>query len=285
MPTPRFSAEASLYESIIHYRTAGGVADEPDIGVALSQLGAIAALRTPIAVEGENDPGTMSVPPLVASPVPSSRTRLPEIIGPFPHVLCQPCSVDQSGKCTQYCVHCPTPEPGPGCWASFTPCAPGECCPPGESPCYVSGQPKSCCGRLESCCNPETGFCCPPWQTCCNPETKFCCPQGHTCCCNPEKDSCCPPGQLCCDPQRNLCADIQTDPLNCGSCGNACGQGATCVNGQCLCPSAGTLKSSNNVLLYDGICTKSEGIFLGYRGHDCETLYRNKLGWRVYHPT
>ena len=84
------------------------------------------------------------------------RGQLPvALIGPFPNVLCQPCSLDQS-QCTQYCVHCPTPIPDERCWAAFTPCAPSECCPSGQNPCYVSGKSK---------------FCCPPEQLCCNPET------------------------------------------------------------------------------------------------------------------
>ena len=156
MRLPGFNASSTLYRTSGQYR---------------------------IAVGRENDPGASRILPLAASPVPSPRQPLseviPEVIGPFPYVLCQPCVVNQSGECTQYCVHCPTPRPGPGCWVSFPPCAPGECCPSGQSPCYIPGKSQSCCEQGYSCCDPETGFCCPPWETCCNPQTKVCCPPGQ----------------------------------------------------------------------------------------------------------
>jgi hypothetical protein len=144
MRLPGFNASSSLYKTSSHYR---------------------------IAVGGENDSRTIGVPPVAASPV-SSR---PEVIHPFPNVLCQPCSVDQRGQCTKYCVFCPGPFPDERCRASFLPCAASECCPPRQDPCYVSGK------------NPK--FCCPPGQCCCDPETNFCAE-----CCG---GFCCPPGQAC----------------------------------------------------------------------------------------
>jgi hypothetical protein len=33
-----------------------------------------------------------------------------------------------------------------------------------------------------------------------------------------------------CDP----CPDLQTDPQNCGSCGNDCGTEASCISGTCI---------------------------------------------------
>jgi hypothetical protein len=33
-----------------------------------------------------------------------------------------------------------------------------------------------------------------------------------------------------------VCKDVQTDPLNCGACGNACTNGLQCVGGTCTCP-------------------------------------------------
>jgi hypothetical protein len=32
------------------------------------------------------------------------------------------------------------------------------------------------------------------------------------------------------------CRDLQTDPLNCGSCGNRCDVGKECHDGTCSCP-------------------------------------------------
>jgi hypothetical protein len=32
------------------------------------------------------------------------------------------------------------------------------------------------------------------------------------------------------------CLDLQTDPLNCGSCGNGCDVGKDCADGKCSCP-------------------------------------------------
>jgi hypothetical protein len=124
------------------------------------------------------------------------------LIGPFPNVLCQPCSLDQSGQCTQYCVHCPTPIPDERCWAAFTPCAPSECCPSGQNPCYVSGKIKFCCPPEQLCCNPETNFCCPPRYSCCDPVNRVCCPPGQECfygvCCPilDDPDRCPPTGRI-----------------------------------------------------------------------------------------
>jgi hypothetical protein len=162
MRLPGFNASSSLYRTSSHYR---------------------------IAVGGEKDLGTTGIPPLAASPFPSR----PEVIQPFPHVLCQPCEVEQSGQCTRYCVFCPGPYPDERCTAAFLPCAASECCAPGQDPCYVSGKSQFCCPPGRSCCDPETNFCCPPGQSCCDPDNKVCCPPGQSCC----YGVCCPPGQAC----------------------------------------------------------------------------------------
>jgi hypothetical protein len=31
------------------------------------------------------------------------------------------------------------------------------------------------------------------------------------------------------------CADLSTDPKHCGACGNPCGTGSSCIDGQCQC--------------------------------------------------
>ena len=42
----------------------------------------------------------------------------------------------------------------------------------------------------------------------------------------------CPVGTILCN---GTCTDTSVDPLNCGSCGNACHDGTACVNGKCSC--------------------------------------------------
>jgi hypothetical protein len=48
----------------------------------------------------------------------------------------------------------------------------------------------------------------------------------------------CPSGQTPCGGQ---CVNVSTDPNNCGTCGNVCATGTSCVNGQCGCPTGTTL--------------------------------------------
>jgi hypothetical protein len=51
-----------------------------------------------------------------------------------------------------------------------------------------------------------------------------------------------------CPADETLCGDacgvnLQTDPLNCGTCGNACLMGASCQGGTCVCPRGETMCS------------------------------------------
>jgi hypothetical protein len=48
---------------------------------------------------------------------------------------------------------------------------------------------------------------------------------------NPQPQGCQPPLQRC----GAQCVDLQSDPLNCGSCGQRCGVSAQCVLGRCQC--------------------------------------------------
>ena len=42
----------------------------------------------------------------------------------------------------------------------------------------------------------------------------------------------------CCFGAPSLCTNFQTDPNNCGGCGNVCGSGTTCTGGSCVSPCA-----------------------------------------------
>jgi hypothetical protein len=70
------------------------------------------------------------------------------------------------------------------------------------------------------------------------------CPPGRQAC----RGKCCPKGARCkhgkCHCRRGRkrcgkhCVSLQSDAKNCGSCGNACGPGETCVEGTCTSPQA-----------------------------------------------
>lgn len=51
-------------------------------------------------------------------------------------------------------------------------------------------------------------------------------------------DAACPAGLAYC---AGLCVDTASDPQNCGTCGNSCGPGGTCVATGCLCATGATL--------------------------------------------
>jgi hypothetical protein len=258
MRLPGFAAESTLYRTKAHYKMAvGDVRDSPNTGF----------------------PGQPAAVTL-------SSQVVPGVVGPFPNVLCEPCALDQSGECTRYCVHCPTPYPSEECWSSFTPCDDSECCQAGQNPCYVPGKSQFCCPSGQSCCDPATNFCCPnPGESCCNPATKFCCPSQQTPCCSAETNLCCAPGELCCDPGNlccpagniccgggccphqccggDTCTNLETDPLNCGLCTLVCPEPAnstsTCVNGKCglACDSGYTQCGNACCPSADGCCSGS----------------------------
>jgi hypothetical protein len=260
MRLPGFAAQSTLYKTRVHYK---------------------------MAVESANATGSVSITRRQTAPPRFSTQVVPGVIGPFPNVLCEPCALDQSGECTRYCVHCPTPYPSEECWSSFTPCDDSECCQAGQNPCYVPGKSQFCCPSGQSCCDPETNFCCPnPGESCCNPATKFCCPSQQTPCCSAETNLCCAPGELCCDPGNlccpagniccgggccphqccggDTCTNLETDPLNCGLCTLVCPAGPanstpTCVNGQCgwACNSGYTQCGNACCPSADGCCSGS----------------------------
>jgi len=100
------------------------------------------------------------------------------------------------------------------------------------------------------------GVKCPPNTICEGGEcacgtTGASCADGEVCCggteCKPESDCLCggsPCGQTCCS---STCTSTDTDPLNCGACGIACGSGQECLFGECVCTDA-------SLALCDGAC-------------------------------
>jgi hypothetical protein len=76
-------------------------------------------------------------------------------------------------------------------------------------------------------------------------------------------------GPNCASGQTNcggVCADLQTNPIFCGSCTKVCPRGATCQAGQCQCP-AGQVSCGTN----PGTCvdTSTDEKNCGACGHDC----------------
>ena len=127
------------------------------------------------------------------------------------------------GQCTDFlnnpfdCGGCNQPC-GPGGF-----CANGQCqCAPGQQYCPNTGcanlnmDPLSC-GGCDNQCDPGA-LCIGGTCTC----------SGQTCNFNPPG----PGGSQ----QRCVNGGFNIDPMNCGSCGNECGPGSMCLNGQCLCP-------------------------------------------------
>ena len=68
----------------------------------------------------------------------------------------------------------------------------------------------------------------------------------------------CTTGQKACGAQ---CKTVATDQENCGACGNVCGAGQTCQNGQCQC--------SSGLLACNGMCVSSTAAHCGGCGMTC----------------
>lgn len=87
-----------------------------------------------------------------------------------------------------------------------------SCC--GDACVYIQTDPKNCGGCGNECSEGEicnNGTC---EKITCDPE----CEEGYTCC------------QI---GYEKKCIDLNSDPQNCGSCGNKCGLNETCKNGTC----------------------------------------------------
>jgi hypothetical protein len=139
----------------------------------------------------------------------------------------------KAGPCSDFCK-------------SACDCAPLENCAGGYG--YYS-----CCGGCQTCNQGKCASTCrATTQTCCAPSggtRPICvglCPLGqhlheNTCHCvcddgsrpcgpNLDKQKCCANGLTCC---KGQCVDANSDPSNCGACGNACPAGESCNQGTC----------------------------------------------------
>jgi hypothetical protein len=83
-----------------------------------------------------------------------------------------------------------------------------------SDPKVYPGAPEICDGKANGCTGtPDQGATCAGLEKCISGSCQ------------------CPASALC----GSTCVDIQTDPSNCGHCGNRCGSGATCTGGACIC--------------------------------------------------
>ena len=228
MRIPRFTAEASVYNSAGHYRLAAPATAEttvldfvpqyqafsdweypavPALPVGAPPLAGFDAESGPyrnsgrsrMAVAGENYSGT-------PSPVPFPVGHWPPCPWP-PYPAPPPGCYWRNGACVQDVMIC-------------VPCLPGV-------------QPNGDCGGWHVShvpCSAKQPFCHSPYLPSCG----ICCPRGQVNC-------------------YGECVNLNTDPANCGGCGNVCGPGAFCAP-PCSCPSAGVTSSANNALLYSGNC-------------------------------
>jgi predicted outer membrane repeat protein len=170
---------------------------------------------------------------------------------------CPACTICDEGLC----IACP------GCCDGSGGCQDGEtaaACGAGGGTCDVCVNPapicvshacEACtsddqCGSGAVCCigSCESGICCAD-ADCAEPGAPDC--VSHTCVCSSNGDAACPGSETCCN---DGCADLQTDPDQCGACGNPCAEGQSCQGGVCgvvcgsdFCPSA-------NAICVDGSC-------------------------------
>ncbi len=169
--------------------------------------------------------------------------------------LCVP-NPDMNGKACNGCLECANGAcgiPNAEFCEDDQQCRPnGECCPKCVN--------DTCCSAREACINPgpfNDNFCCDKvvnqpcgangdgtYKKCCDLRTEECidgecvlkCEAGLT-----APDLCCPSGEVpcgddCCDGEccDDECVDLQTHPVHCGACGNACDERTErCFDGQC----------------------------------------------------
>jgi hypothetical protein len=91
---------------------------------------------------------------------------------------------------------------------------------------------------------------------------------GHGCCLTTGAEpDCCPSGK------GKRCTNLDSDPANCGSCGNACAAGKVCVRGLCwdLCPEASGCFGAKLCNTND-LCVEINGVAVCAVGGNCFAL-------------
>ena len=195
---------------------------------------------------------------------------------------CGGASVEACGLCGTHSRTCNTNN---GTWSDWTACSnEGDCSPGATRTCGAGGMqtctalckwPAACpgqmcdgsatlpcgsCGTQTRTCNTNTGTWSQP-SACQNPGV--CKPGGTPRACGTSAHqpcaSTCQWGACACDVGLTMCGmdnagglickDLSSDSGNCGKCGVTCGNGQTCVGGQCQC--------GPNQLLCNGSCVSS----------------------------
>ena len=167
---------------------------------------------------------------------------------------CRRCRADQV-QCREKCCNKGTQEccGKAGCCdkSKSRCCGKAGCCPKNRS-CCVNGPRQVCCPARTKCAIPvlagnigivpkTPAICCPTERL--NNQPKLCCPRGQVALNSPGfrtpppgiSPYCCPPSQVCGSAGNQYCANFQSDPANCGSCGNVCASGI-CSGGICALP-------------------------------------------------
>src|SRR5829696_6676317 len=213
----------------------------------------------------------------------------------------------KAGPCSDFCK-------------SACDCAPLEYCAGGSGYYSCCGGCQTCNkGTCESSCRPTTQTCCAPYPSGARPICVALCPIGqhlheNTCHCvcddgsnpygpNLDKQVCCGPDQQCiqgkcenkcggssgvnCPPDKpdccnGQCVDTNSDPKNCGACGNACPAGQTCNQGKCenSCGGNGGVQCSPGQDCCNGQCvdTLTDPNNCGTCGKKCATDQACKQG-------
>ena len=122
------------------------------------------------------------------------------------------------------------------CGSCNNPCTDGKSCVDGSCERVCSGATPDLCEELDLCVNfANDALHCGNCSTRC--DTTETCVEGT---CTPSEVSCDTdpdnPDAVTQTPCWGTCADLESDPANCGACGNACLTDQTCEAGACECP-------------------------------------------------